>query len=91
MRFDLGETDDVAVIVRSAAAESIVLVIAADWPPLVLAQLRASVAPLAIERAPDTRVNAVILGEGAGAAAVDAAIAFLESARSTTGQVLEIS
>jgi hypothetical protein len=91
MRFDLVETDDVAAIVRSAAAESIVLVLAADWPPLVLARLRASVAPLAIERAPDTRVNAVILGEGAGAAAVDAAIAFLESARSTTGQVLEIS
>ena len=91
MRFDLVETDDVAAIVRSAAAESIVLVLAADWPPLELARLRASVAPLAIERAPDTRVNAVILGVGAGAAAVDAAIAFLESARSTTGQVLEIS
>lgn len=91
MRVVLAEADDIAAIVRAAEGESIVLVIELPWLPLALALAQAAVAPLAIERAPGMRVNAVVVGTGADRSAVDAAIAFLDSARSTTGQVLAVA
>lgn len=91
MRLVLAETDDLAARVRAAGDESIVLVIDARWPALPLALARAAIAPLAIERAPAGRVNAVVVFATADPASVDAAIAYLETAGSTTGQTLNIS
>lgn len=91
MRLDLGVADDIAALVRAAKAESLAVAIAPGRDPLALAQARAAIGPLAIERAPATRVNAVLWSEGADPADIAAAIAFLERARSTTGQILEIS
>lgn len=90
MRRTLVEGDDVATVVRGASGESLVLVIDAGWAPLALALAKAALAPLAIERAPAMRVNMVFAGEGADPAAVEGAIAFLERAVSTTGQLLEV-
>ena len=42
------------------------------------------------EAAPVTRINAVLSHNGARAADVEAAISYLETALSTTGQILEI-
>lgn len=81
--------DDVAAIVRAATGEAVTLVFADD-ESLAHAVLFAAVAPLAIERAP-MRVNAVVVGEGAADADVAAAIGFLDSARSTTGQILHVA
>ena len=91
MRLDLTEADDLPARVRAVADESVVMVIDAGWAPLPLALAKAAVAPLAIERAPGGRLNLVVRGTAADPVAVEAAIAFLETARSTTGQVLEIS
>lgn len=91
MRVVLAEGDDIAAIVGAAVSDSIVLVIELPWSPLALALAQAAVAPLAIERAPGVRVNAVVVGAGAERGAVDAAIGFLDSARSTTGQVLTVA
>lgn len=81
---------DVAALVRGAVGESLVLVIPATLGALATAQAKAAIGPLAVELAPATRVNAVVSADGADPADVDAAVAFLEAARSTTGQVLEI-
>ena len=91
MRLTPAPGADLAALVRGAAGESIVVVIAGNWPPLDFALATAAIAPLAIERAPATRVNAVIIEPGASPDAAEAAIAFLERARSTTGQLLTIS
>ncbi|WP_380786549.1 Rossmann fold domain-containing protein [Sphingomonas sp. R86521] len=90
MRLDLAAEHDIAALVRAATDDSLVVVIAAR-SPLEMALARAAVGPLAIERAPGMRVNAVVPEQGADTRDVDAAIAFLEDAWSTTGQVLEIS
>ena len=90
MRIDLAADGDLAASVRAAAGDSVVVVIAAR-APLEMALARAAIGPLAVERAPRMRVNAVVPGAGADAADVAAAVVFLEGARSTTGQVLEIS
>ena len=80
--------DDVVAFVRGAAAGSIVVVIEAGRDPLSAALADAAIGPLAVERAPGLRVNAVLAG---GAAADVAAIAaFLDAAGSTTGQVVRI-
>lgn len=76
--------------VRAGDAEHILLLFAADLPPLDAALLRAALGPLAIERAP-TRVNALLAHPGADSAAVEAAAIFLEGARSTTGQLIEVA
>lgn len=83
--------DDWLATVRAASAESVVVVIAAGRDSLAVALARAAIAPLAIERAPTTRVNAVVPGVAADAADVQAAVDFLESASSTTGQIIAIS
>lgn len=90
MRLDVAGAEDIVARVRAATGDSLVVVIAARGP-LEMALARAAIGPLAIERAPGMRVNAIVPEQGADARDVDAAIAFLEGARSTTGQVLEIS
>ena len=81
---------DIAALVRGAAGESLVVVIPATLDALAMALTKAAIGPLAVELAPATRVNAVMLEEGGDPADVDAAVAFLEQARSTTGQLIEI-
>ncbi|WP_342657601.1 hypothetical protein NPJ82_12745 [Sphingomonas sp. NY01] len=93
MRVDAHPGDDVAGLVRGTRGESVVLVIHPGRDDLAQALALAAIGPLAVERAPD-RINAVVVGEGAGAAAVEAAVeaavAFLDAAPSTTGQVLAV-
>jgi hypothetical protein len=88
VRIDLAAGDDLVARVRAAEGESVVVVIAAR-DALAMALARAAIGPLAVERAPGMRVNALVAG--ANADDVDAAVAFLEKARSTTGQVIEIA
>lgn len=90
MRLTLGPGDDLAALVREAEGESIVVVIPPLDDALALARAKASIAPLAIERAPATRVNAVAAGKGAAPEAIDSLVGFLEAAGSTTGQLLEV-
>lgn len=82
--------DDLATLVRAARAESVLVLIAPALDALELAWARASIGPLAVERAPGVRVNALLAAADADPADVEAAALFLEEARSTTGQLLEI-
>ncbi len=95
MRLILSERDDIAACVRDARAQlgtddSLVVVIRESSDSLFAARARALIAPLAIEAAPLTRINAVLSHNGARAADVEAAISYLETALSTTGQIVEI-
>jgi len=95
VRLILSERDDIAACVRDARArlgtdDSLVVVIRESSDSLFAAQARALIAPLAIEAAPVTRINAVLSHNGARAVDVEAAIGYLETALSTTGQILEI-
>jgi hypothetical protein len=83
----LGPGDNIAQLVRAATGEAMTLVIDAVAEPLTLTVTTASIGPLAVERAP-MRINAVVVRDGADPADVQAAVVFLDSARSTTGQVL---
>ena len=93
MRIDLAPGEDIATASRAARGDSLVIVIAAGRDPLALAMAEAAVGPLAVERAPATRLNAVVAAADRDSypGAVEAAVAFLESATSTTGQVLRLS
>jgi len=82
---------DIAGLVRGAVGESRIVLIPANLHPLTMAQARAAIGPLAIELAPAVRVNAVVSVEGAHQSNVDAATAFLEQARSTTGQLVVVT
>ncbi|WP_375395817.1 Rossmann fold domain-containing protein [uncultured Sphingomonas sp.] len=82
-------SDDIATIVRAASGGSLVVVIEPGRDPLSAALAEASIAPLAVERAPGMRINAVV-GDGA-AADVAAMAGFLDTAGSTTGQVVRIT
>lgn len=90
MRIALAPGDDIAAAVRGTAAESVVVEIAPGRDPLVDAQTRAAIGPLAIEAAPGRRVNAIVIQIGADPVAVDAAARFLDGAQSTTGQILVV-
>ena len=90
MLLKLAPGGDIAALVRDAAGESRVVLIPADLDALNMAQARAAIGPLAIELAPAVRVNAVVPAKGARQADVDAAVAFLEQARSTTGQLFVV-
>lgn len=95
MRLILSERDDITACVRDARArlgtdDSLVVVIRESSDSLFAALARALIAPLAIEAAPVTRINAVLSHNGARAADVEAAISYLETALSTTGQIVEI-
>jgi len=91
MRLDVVPGSDLVGLVRAAQSDSIVVVIAADLNPLASALARAAIEPLAIERAPTTRINAVLPGAAADPRDVEAAVAFLHAARSMTGQLLVVS
>ena len=86
MRIALAPDDDIATLVRAAERESVVVDILAGRDPLTLA----AIGPLALERAPAIRGNAVVRREGASEEDVEAVVRFLEGARSTTGQVIEV-
>ncbi|MBX9881985.1 MAG: hypothetical protein K2X73_08425 [Sphingomonas sp.] len=73
-----------------AAPGDVVVVLGADLGVLERALASAAIGPLAIERTP-ARVNAVDCGAGVAAADVEQALAFLEAADCTTGQVLALS
>ena len=83
--------DDIIALVRGAHAESVVVLVSPALDPLAMAQARAAIGPLAIELAPGCRLNAVFPADTAATGDIDAAVAFLEQARSTTGQLVEIA
>ena len=91
MRLTLEPGGDLAALVRGADAESVVVVVRRTSDGLAMAVARAAIGPLAIERAPGRRVNAVLVEDSALTEDVDAAVRFLESARSTTGQILDLA
>ena len=93
MRASLEPGDDLAALVRglSAGQGSLVVTIAPGRDPVTLAAMLAVLAPLAVEVAPATRLNAVLPLAGADPADVAAAAAFLDGAASTTGQHIEVS
>jgi hypothetical protein len=91
VRLILEPGGDLAALVRGADAESVVAVVRRTSDGLAMAVARAAIGPLAVERAPACRVNAVFVENGAAADDVDAAVRFLESARSTTGQILDLA
>ncbi len=90
MRLTLDRGDTIAAVVRGAIGESLVVVMPATLDPLAMAQARAAIGPLAMELAPATRLNAVVMMQGADPDHVDAAVDFLDGALSTTGQLIEI-
>ena len=67
------------------------LLIDSSVPALDRAMLSAAIGPLAIDRAPQARIGAIDIANGAATADVVAAADYLASARSTTGQILRIS
>jgi hypothetical protein len=94
VRLTLESGGDLAALVRGADAESVVAVVRRTSDGLAMAVARAAIGPLAVERtvrSPACRVNAVFVDDGAAADDVDAAVRFLESARSTTGQILDLA
>lgn len=96
VRIAVGPGDDVvalvrAALVRAADVESVLVLFDPALDPLATALARAGIGPLAVERAPGVRVNAIIAAADADLADVEAAALFLEGARSTTGQLLEIA
>lgn len=90
VRLILESDGDIVSLIRSAKTESIVVVVQPSANALWTALARAAIPPLAIERAPGCRVNAVFAEEGARDADVDAAADFLDHARSTTGQIIDV-
>ncbi len=91
MLLTLEPGDDIAALVRGAEAGSIIVLISASLDALSTSKARASIGPLAIELAPGQRLNAVCPAASAKSDDVAAAVAFLEQARSTTGQLLDIA
>jgi hypothetical protein len=90
VRLILESDGDIVSLIRSAKAESIVVIVRPSANALWTALARAAIPPLAIERPPGCRVNAVFAEEGARDADVDAAADFLDHARSTTGQIIDV-
>ena len=91
MRIALATTDDPVAAVRTSVGESLVLVFEPGRDPLAMAQALAAIGPLAIEVAPARRVNAVVVTHGAMPEDIDAAVAFLDQALSTTGQIITVA
>jgi hypothetical protein len=85
--------EDIAALVRGAVATghgSIVIALVAELDAMQAALARAAVAPLAIAHAPAVRINAVAPGFATNPGTIASAVAFLESAMSTTGQILDL-
>lgn len=91
MRIDLFPQDDIAAVIRASSSESVVVVIHPGRDPVAQAQALAALSPLAIERAPGLRLNAVVVGDSATRASIAAAAVFLDAAASMTGQVIVVS
>lgn len=91
MRRYLDTAEDIVELVRATVGDSLVILIRPGRSALVLAQTCAAIGPLAVEQAPGRRINAVLVGADSDPASVEAAAAFLESAGSTTGQLLAVS
>ncbi len=86
------EPRDLATLAAAvrAATEDVVVLLAADLDALTMATMRAAITPLAIEKAPEIRVNAVVPGVDHDVRDVAEAIDFLMTAASTTGQILDL-
>ncbi len=91
VRVAVGPGDDVAALVRAADAESVLVLLDPALDALATARARASIGPLAVERAPGARVNALLPAADADPADTAAAARYLEDARSVTGQLLEVA
>jgi len=88
-RIDASDPAATIAAVRAAPGD-VAVVIGPAVAPLERALLIAAIGPLAIERTP-ARVNALDCGEGVTPEAVAEALAFLENADCTTGQVLRLT
>jgi len=82
---------DIVCRLRAVEAEIALLLIDSSTSAMDRAMLCGAIGPLAIERAPQTRIGAIELGEGAATADIVDTASFLASARSTTGQVLTVT
>lgn len=82
---------DCAALIEAvrAAAGDVAVVLGADLGALERALAIAAIGPLAIERAP-RRVNALDCGAGVAESDVARALAFLQTADCTTGQLLTL-
>ncbi len=74
--------------VRAAAGDAVLVVIEPGLGGVEEAAMLAALSPLALERAPGQRVNALVIGEEV--ASVEAATCYLASAVAVTGQVLRL-
>lgn len=81
---------DAVAAMRAAPGDVVLLVIEPTVPNLDRVMALAALGPLAVERAPAVRIAALDVAESAELADVVAAAKFLQSAQSTTGQVLRI-
>jgi hypothetical protein len=82
---------DIVDQMRAAGGKIVLLLIDSEIAALDRAILIAAIGPLAIERAPSTRVGAIDIVAGAAQKDVEAAARFLATARSTTGQILVVA
>lgn len=80
----------VAGVRATAGAEAVLVVIEPGLGAVDAAAMLAALSPLALERAPEQRVNALVLGADAAATSVAAAIGYLAGATAVTGQVLRV-
>ena len=90
MRLTLEVDGDIVSSVRQVEADSIVVLVPPSSNALWTALARAAIAPLAIELAPGCRVNAIFVEDGARQVDIDSAANFLDHARSTTGQIVDV-
>mgnify|MGYP001102940772 CR=1 FL=1 len=90
MRHTLRLDEDAVAVIRATDAESLVIVMLPGRDPVTEAQIRAAIGPLAIEIAP-RRINLVAVTDGADEDAIDALVAYLDAAESTTGQIVDVS
>lgn len=85
-----GAVDAVINRVRHIDSGAVVIVIDGTMEPMTRHLLASAVEPLAIAGAPLVRISAVRVEAGAEPSDVVGAVAFLLSAKSTTGQILII-
>jgi hypothetical protein len=92
MRLVLAPGADVLASARGGLGtdESLVVVLPPGLAPADAGLARAAIELVAVEGAPAGRVNAVLPAATAALADVEAAIRFLDSATSTTGQLIEV-
>ncbi|MDP1026756.1 hypothetical protein Q5H91_06000 [Sphingomonas sp. KR1UV-12] len=89
-RIDVASGENLAEQLRAGAPPVVTAVLTRPEAATEAALVGAVVAAVAAERAPEVRVNAVLIGDGASEADVAAATVFLAGAEAVTGQVLDI-